>query len=142
MMNIPQEDLALLMIATIFLLGMCTFLLGIFVLAKQALGSDLNTLKAQTSELAQKGITQDVAGLVGNASALMDALQQLVRTTAGIGIFLTLTGLGMISTSIWLTSGEASSIPSADFQAMKRLRPAASDPILASSPSEMTRRPL
>ena len=51
--------------------------------------SEVKALATQTARLAQKGIAEEVAGLVGNASTLVDAMDQLVRTTRGIGIFLT-----------------------------------------------------
>ena len=50
---------------------------------------DVSALSAHTAKLAHKGIAEDMAGLVGNASALMTALSQMVRTAAGVGIFLT-----------------------------------------------------
>jgi hypothetical protein len=46
--------------------------------------------------VAQKGLAEEISGLVGNASALMDSLNQLVRTSAGIGIFLVVFGFVML----------------------------------------------
>ena len=103
MTTLRQEDIYLLMIASIFFLGMCTFLLGIFVLVSRTLNRDVRKLTNQTTQLAQKGITDNLTGLVGNTSALLDALHQLVKTTAGIGIFLTVIGLAMMAASYWLT---------------------------------------
>ena len=102
MIPLNQQDIALLMIASLFLLGITTFLLGVFVLVGRALGNNISTLAAQTRKLAEKGIVEDMAGLVGNAATLMDAIQQLVRTTAGIGIFLSATGLLMMAASFWV----------------------------------------
>jgi len=53
-------------------------------------------LADQATELAQKGLADEVSGLVGNASALIEALNQLIRTSAGIGIFLVLFGFIML----------------------------------------------
>lgn len=87
----------------VFLLGGCLALLGvlstatgIIILATRTSGKDVHTLANQTSNLAQKGLAEDVAGLVGNASALVDSLNQLVRTSAGIGIFLVIFGFVML----------------------------------------------
>ena len=101
MTTLGQQDIALLMVAAIFILGMTTFILGVFILVGRAFGRDITTLASQTNELAKKGLTDEIAGLVGNASALMDSIQQLVRTTAGIGTFLTVTGLLMMGASIY-----------------------------------------
>ena len=102
MAPLQYEDISLLMITSFFFLGMCTFLLGIFVLVGKAMGRNVSELTTQTTALAQKGIAEDVAGLVGNASALMNSIQQIVRSTAGIGIFLTVIGLFMMGISYWI----------------------------------------
>ena len=53
----------------------------------------------QTAKLAQKGLAEDVAGLVGNAANLMDSMNQLTRTTRGVGVVLVLFGSLMIAGS-------------------------------------------
>jgi hypothetical protein len=80
------------MAACLFLMGVCCVGAGVFILLSKVVGSDLRTIAQQTAKLAQKGISDDVAGLVGNASALVGALNELVRTTTGIGVFLVLAG--------------------------------------------------
>ncbi len=102
MQTIQLNDLLLLMAAAAFTLGLVTFVLGVFILVARANSRDMRTLSVQTAQLAQKGIAEDVAGLVGNASALMSAMQELVKTTAGIGVFLTTLGLGLMTVSYWL----------------------------------------
>lgn len=62
----------------------------------------MQSLASATSKLAQKGIAEDIAGLVGNASALMNALQQMVKTATGIGVFLILLGTLFITGSVWI----------------------------------------
>lgn len=98
-------------IATIFLvivtfilslLGTVMTVTGIFILARRTTGQEIRSLTVQTSRLAQKGLAEDVAGLVGNASALIEALNQLVRTTVGVGVFLILSGPILILLSVWL----------------------------------------
>ncbi len=86
----------------VFLLGTISFVIGIIILATKVLGNEINVLAATTSKLAQKGIAEDIAGLVGNASDLMNALQQMVKTAAGIGVFLMLLGALMIVFSVWV----------------------------------------
>lgn len=79
--------------AMLFLLGMVAFIAGLLILALRAASPDIKTLAVQTARLAQKGLAEDVAGLVGNASNLLDSMNQLVRTTRGVGIFLALLGM-------------------------------------------------
>jgi hypothetical protein len=81
------------MATVLFLIGLVSIGIGIFILAHQAIGKNVQIIANQTTKLAQKGISDDVSGLVGNASALLEALNQLVRSTAGIGIFLIIVGL-------------------------------------------------
>ncbi len=95
-------NLAVFVIGMLFLLGMITFLAGIFILAFRASSSDVKTIAAQTARLVQKGLAEEVAGLVGNASNLVDAMNQLVRTTRGIGIFLAVIGMLMMGVACWL----------------------------------------
>jgi hypothetical protein len=92
----------ILMASTLFLLGLATFIAGVLILALRAPSRDIQTLATQTTSLAQKGIAEDVAGLVGNASSLLDAMNQLMKTMAGVGIFLTLLGLLLMAGSCWV----------------------------------------
>jgi hypothetical protein len=87
--------------AMLFLLGMFSFLAGLFILATRTASIDVKTLATQTARLAQKGMAEDVAGLVGNASTLLDSLNQLVRTTRGVGMFLALLGMFLMGLACW-----------------------------------------
>ncbi len=103
MNTLLRPDIYLLMIIVFFFLGITTFIMGIFVLVGRAIVSkDIRTLTKQTAYIAQKGIKGNISGLVGNASVLIEALIQMVKTTAGIGIFLSITGLGLMAASYWL----------------------------------------
>jgi hypothetical protein len=92
MENINPNDLQLFMIIGTFLLGSITFLLGLAILMYGAWGKDLKTIADQTTRLAQKGIAEEISGLVGNASTLMNTLNDLMRTSNGIGFYLTIIG--------------------------------------------------
>ncbi len=78
------------------MLGVVSIGAGIIVLLTRASGSAIKSIASQTARLAQKGLADEIAGLVGNASALMDSINQLVKTSAGIGIFLVLFGFVML----------------------------------------------
>jgi hypothetical protein len=95
-------ELLLIMAFSLFVLGMLTTITGILILTTRVTSKDLRTIASQTSRLAQKGLAEEVAGLVGNASSLLDAMNQLVRTTAGVGVFLTLLGLCMMYAAGWI----------------------------------------
>ena len=92
MQNINASDLQLFMLIGTFLLGSITFLLGLAILMYGAWGKDLKTIADQTTSLAQKGISEEISGLVGNASTLLTTLNEVMRTSNGIGFYLTLIG--------------------------------------------------
>ncbi|MDH3943487.1 MAG: hypothetical protein OEV06_05280 [Anaerolineae bacterium] len=102
MQTMQPEEFLLLVIGTFFAIGLFTFAAGLFILLARALGRETRTLAKQSARLANKGLTDDIAGLVGNVSALISATNQLVRTAAGIGIFLTILGLGIMAIAVWL----------------------------------------
>ena len=101
-MSLNSVDILLLMVTTLFLMGVFTFFAGLVVLLSRTMNKEIRTLATQTNRLAQKGLVDGIAGLVGNASSLLDATNQLVRTAAGIGVFLVLIGLGLIGSAVFL----------------------------------------
>jgi hypothetical protein len=64
------------------------------------MGKDLRSITTEASKLAKKGMVDDLSGLVGNASALLTASSQMVKTTAGVGIMLIILGIVQVGTSI------------------------------------------
>jgi hypothetical protein len=102
LMEMDYKFILLVMDAAIFGLGAIMVLFGLGILAKKAFGTEVQELAATTSKLAQKGIADDISGLVGNASALLNALQEMVKTARGIGVFLILIGGVFIAGSLLL----------------------------------------
>ena len=101
MISIPADQFMLLMAITLFILGLLSIIIGITILVTRTASKEVRTLATQTTRLAQKGLSDDIVGLVGNTSALLEALNALVRTTAGIGVFITIVGLLMMVASGW-----------------------------------------
>jgi hypothetical protein len=102
MITYTMPELLYIIITSTFLLGVVTFVTGVIILITRTMGKDLSSITRQTSELAQKGLIDDLSGLVGNASALLTATSQMIRTTAGIGILLIILGIVQIGTAIGL----------------------------------------
>lgn len=99
---INLQDIQILMAGGMFLLGIGTFLTGILILVSGSWWRDLRTLTTQTTRIAQKGITEEISGLVGNASALLNSINEMVHTTTGIGVFLTLIGMFLMGITFWM----------------------------------------
>jgi len=97
------EDIVVWMSGIIFSLGLITFLVGIIILlSKTLMNKDIRQITAHTAALARKGITDGVSGLVGNASSLMEVMHQMVKTSAGVGLFLTSIGVVMMAGGYFL----------------------------------------
>ncbi len=90
------HELVFVLAAALTVLGVLSVGAGIVILVVRGAGTSIQTIATQTAKLAQKGIAEEISGLVGNASSLMESLNQLVRTSAGIGIFLVLFGFIML----------------------------------------------
>jgi hypothetical protein len=102
MYNITLLDLQMGIILGFLIVGFISFMIGVIILVRRTLGSEVSAIAKQTSLLVKKGLAEEVAGLVGNASALLNATNELIRTSAGIGVFLTLLGVGLMVAASWL----------------------------------------
>ncbi len=102
MQMLTPLSLLLLIVIAIFSLGVVTFLAGVLILSFRTGNKDIKKLAVQTANLAQKGIAEDVAGLVGNATNLLEATNDLVRTSKGVGVFLSLLGILLMGAACWL----------------------------------------
>jgi hypothetical protein len=96
------NDILLTMTVCVFAIGIVSIGAGLFILITRVLGDDLKQISQQTAQLAKKGLAEDVAGLVGNAAALVGSLNNLIKTTAGIGLFVLIIGLILIISSYYL----------------------------------------
>ena len=96
MFSMTVSDFLLSMAAALLVVGILVLGVGVFTLVSKMFGNDLRTIANQTAKLAQKGITEDVTGLVGNARTLIETLNEMVKTSAGVGIFLILLGIGLM----------------------------------------------
>jgi len=76
------------MAGSVSIAGILCLALGIIIMVRQAINKNIQTIANQTTKLAEKGITDGVSGLVGNASLLIDALNNMAKSNTGIGIFL------------------------------------------------------
>lgn len=81
---------------TLFTIGLICILLGIIVLMTRGYSGEVQALAAHTATIGQKGLGDEITGVVQSASELVAAINQLVKTANGVGVFLTCTGLLMI----------------------------------------------
>jgi hypothetical protein len=102
LLDMTKSEFVLTMAEFALGLGILLLLVGVIILVSRVLGGDVKQIAEQTARLAQKGIAEEIAGLVGNASTLVESLNQLVRTAAGVGVFLIVIGLLLMAAAYGL----------------------------------------
>jgi hypothetical protein len=102
MLSMTVNDFFLTMAICLLAGGMVMLLVGVFIMVKKLMGKELTNISEQTTKLAQKGITDDVSGLVGNARSLIDSLNDLTKTTAGVGIFIVMIAFVLLGAAYYL----------------------------------------
>jgi hypothetical protein len=95
------QNLQYTMLLGIFIAGLVTFIAGVIILLTGAWGKELRATLEQTNRLAQKGLAEEVSGLVGNASTLLSSINDLIKTRNGIGITLIMTGGILMVVPCW-----------------------------------------
>jgi len=104
MIPLTLHDLQMIIAVTMLAIGILFILLGTFILVTRSYGKEVRTLAAQTAKLGQKGIGDDISGLVSSASELVLSINQLVRTANGIGVFLIAFGTLLVLLAYWVTT--------------------------------------
>jgi len=97
-----KEEIITLLSLVIMGLGFISFLTGFVVLVTRVLGKGITKIANETQKVIQKGITEEIASIIGNASVLIESLNQLVTTAAGIGVFLMVIGVLIVGGSFAL----------------------------------------
>lgn len=93
MFSMSVSDFIMTMALVLLVIGVVILGIGVYTLIKKVLGKQLNTIADQTTKIAQKGVTEEISGLVGNARSLIEVLNEMVKTATGIGIFLVVLGI-------------------------------------------------
>jgi uncharacterized membrane protein len=102
MIPLSFNDIQLLIAAAVFVLGFLLILIGALVMVSRSYSREVRTLAAHTARLGQKGIAQDVTGLVMSATELVASINSLVKTASGIGLFLITLGVAMMAAAYWI----------------------------------------
>ncbi|MFQ5923059.1 MAG: hypothetical protein ACE5M4_09460 [Anaerolineales bacterium] len=102
MIPLSTIDMQMIIGATVFVLGCMCVLLGTFLLVSRGYSKEIRALATQSARLGRKGMAEEVTGLVNSASELVGALNSLVKTASGAGLFLIILGIGMIAASYWV----------------------------------------
>jgi len=57
-----------------FVLGTISMIAGIIILITRTTSKEIQAIATQTNRLLQKGITEEISGLIGQASTLLNSL--------------------------------------------------------------------
>jgi hypothetical protein len=102
MIPFSYQDVQIIIAATVFLLGCLCLVLGTFVLIHRGYSKEIRALATHTARLGQKGLAEELGSLVSSTSQLVSAINSLIRTASGIGVFLIMLGLVMIAGAYWI----------------------------------------
>ncbi len=97
------QDIQVAMAGVLFLLGLSGFIAGLRTMLASEYRNTMKALSAQSGKLGAKGLGDPaVVPLMEATSRLIEAVSQLVRTAAGVGVFLSVSGAGLCLIAFWL----------------------------------------
>ncbi len=99
------ETIQAVMAASVFLVGLCSCIAGIWMILSRQYQQVLKSISAQSAKVSSKAVTDaGLAPLIQAMSSLVEAIDKLVRTSIGVGVFLCLAGLILCLASFWMLS--------------------------------------
>jgi len=104
-MTNPATTIALVLAALLGLTGFYACIHGLRTMLAQDYQQTLRKLSLQSTQISQKGLADAaVAPMIEAAARLIDAVNELVRTAVGVGVFLCLTGIGMMVAAYFMVT--------------------------------------
>lgn len=99
---LTPTDLRLIMGLAFFPIGLFAILAGLLTLIVGPYRREAQILATQSARISQKGLTDDVTALTQSATALIEAVNELIRTSSGNAIVLILVGALCEAAAYWL----------------------------------------
>jgi hypothetical protein len=98
-------NLKVTMAACLFVLGIGSCIAGLWAILARRYQQVLKSISTQSAKISSKAITDvGVAPLIESMSGLVTAINQLVRTSVGVGVFLCLSGVTLCLAAFWMLS--------------------------------------
>ena len=104
MFALTANDFVLTLSGIVVVLGVIAFVIGLFTLAFRISSNEFSEISAHSAKLMNKGLTDDVSALVGNASELLASITQMTKTKAGVGMFLIIISFILFIVAYYLVS--------------------------------------
>ncbi len=98
-------NLKVTMAACLFVLGISSCIAGLWAILARRYQQVLKSISTQSARISSKAITNvGVAPLIESMAGLVTAINQLVRTSVGVGVFLCLSGVTLCLAAFWMLS--------------------------------------
>lgn len=104
---ITPDNLRLMMGLSFFPLGLLSILSGMVILIGGPYRKEAQALAAHSARISQKGLTENVTTVTQSATALIEAVNGLIRTSSGNAIVLIGVGALFEAASYWLLVASA-----------------------------------
>ncbi len=95
-------DMQVLIALTVMGAGLCSLAAGIIVLVSRGFSKEMKVLAAQSAKLSEKGMSHDMEGVVAGVGEILGLLNQLTKTSTGVGMFLMAAGVGLIGAAYYV----------------------------------------
>jgi len=102
MFGLSVNDFLLTLAVAVLVMGILSFIVGIFIMAFRVINEDFNKISSETAKLVNKGLTDDISNLVGTASSLLQSINEMARTKAGVGMFLLIVSFVLMGCAYFL----------------------------------------
>ena len=94
LLSLSTDNLRLIMGLTFFGVGLLACLSGLLLLILRPYHKEAEALAAHSARIGQKALTDNIAGIAQSATALIDAVNNLLRTSSGNAVVLIAVGAG------------------------------------------------
>jgi hypothetical protein len=102
MFSLTANDFVLTLAGVIVILGVISFVIGLFTLAFKVNNGDFNDITSSSAKLAEKGLTDDVSQLVDGISQILKSITEMTKTKVGVGIFMVIISFIMFVVAYYL----------------------------------------
>ena len=99
---LTPTDLRLIMGLSFFPIGLFAIVSGLFILILGPYRKEAQILATQSARISQKGLTENITAVTQSATALIEAVNNLIRTSSGNAIVLILVGALCEGAAYWL----------------------------------------
>ena len=99
---LTPANLRLVMGLAFFPLGLASIIAGLVILVAGPYRQEAKILAEQSAKISQKGLTGDISLVTQSATALVDAVNNLIRTSSGNAVVLIIVGVICELAAYWL----------------------------------------